>query len=416
MRSAIATTFELDDAREAAQELADSIQARLKLEEHSAGILLCDADADGAVISSELNRLLGIPVAGMTSLATFSPEGYHEGAVVLTVLTASDVQFTLVASAPFDDSYEEEMAQAYRRALPAAATGPTSSATSSATSGPTHSTTSDTAERPALIFAFCPNGETFSGDKYANTLSALAHDAPVIGGICSDDYDYERARVFLNGEEYTDSIVLVCLWGNVRPTFSIRHVTSQFAERIRRVVEAHDNIVYRVGDETFVEYLESFGLRTDVPDPLVAFTSYPMMLTQEDEDETPLMRHIAGLNQETGAGTFIADVPVGALANICLINREDIKVSARESMESLLAKMAEQPDYEYSAVFCISCCGRSMILGADPGAEGVILAEHLPEGLALTGAYCLGELCPTRFVDGIAKNRFHNCSITFCAL
>jgi hypothetical protein len=404
MKSAIATTFELDDARASAQELANTIGAQLELEEHSVGILLCDADADGAAISSELNRLLGIPVAGMTSLATFSTEGYHEGAIVLTVLTASDARFTLVASEPFDDSYEDEMADAYRRALPADAAGATSDATS------------DAAERPALIFAFCPTGEPFSGDKYANTLSALAHDAPVIGGVCSDDYDYERARVFLNGEEYTDSIVLVCLWGEARPTFSIRHVTSQFAERIRRVVEARDNIVYRVGDETFVEYLESFGLRTDVPDPLMAFTSYPMMLTQEDEDETPLMRHIAGLDQETGAGTFIADVPVGALANICLINRDDIKVSARESMESLLTKMAEQPDYRYSTIFCISCCGRSVILGADSGAEGVILAEHLPEGLVLTGAYCLGELCPTRYADGIAKNRFHNCSITFCAL
>ncbi|MDR2587018.1 MAG: FIST C-terminal domain-containing protein [Coriobacteriales bacterium] len=398
MRSAVATTFELDDARVSAQELVDSIQDQLEFKEHSAGILLCDADADGAAISSELNRLLGIPIAGMTSLATFSTEGYHDGAVTLTVFTADDVRFTLVASAPFDDSYEEEMADAYRRALPTAAP--------------------DVAldERPALIFAFCPSSEPFSGDKYANTLGALAHDAPVIGGICSDYYEYKHARVFLNGEEYTDSIVLVCLWGEVRPTFSIRHVTSKFAERIRRVVEARDNIVYRVGDETFVEYLEGFGLRTDVSDPLMAFTSYPMMLTQEAGDETPLMRHIAALDLETGAGTFIADVPVGALANICLISRDDIKVSARESMESLLTKMAEQHDYEYSTVFCVSCGGRSVILGADSGAEGDILAEQLPEGLVLAGAYCMGELCPTRYVDGVARNRFHNCSITFCAL
>ncbi|MDR1083000.1 MAG: FIST C-terminal domain-containing protein, partial [Coriobacteriales bacterium] len=269
---------------------------------------------------------------------------------------------------------------------------------------------------PALIFAFCPNGEPFSGDKYANTLSALAGNAPVIGGVCSDDYDYERARVFLSGAEYKDSIVLICLWGEVRPTFSIRHVTSRFAERIRRVVNAKDNVVYQVGDETFVEYLEGFGLRTDVPDPLVAFTSYPMMLTREGEDETPLMRHIAALDLESGAGTFIADVPTGALANICLINRDDIKVSARESMDALLEKMKEQPDYEYSTVFCISCCGRAVILGSDSDAEGSILVETLPANMALAGSYCLGELCPTRYVDGVATNRFHNCSITFCAL
>jgi hypothetical protein len=395
MRSAVATTFELDDAAEAAWALADSIGKQLDLQKNSVGILLCDADADGRGISAELNRLLGIPVAGMTSLATFSTAGYHEGAVVLTVLTADDVRFTLAASEPFDSSYEDEMAAAYRQAI-------------SADAAPDAS--------PELIFAFCPNGEPFSGDKYANTLSALSKGAPLVGGVCSDDYDYERARVFLTGEEYKDSIVLVCLWGNVRPTFAIRHVTSQFAERIRRIVEAKDNVVHRVGDETFVEYLEGFGLRTDVSDPLVAFTSYPMMLTQEDEDETPLMRHIAGLDLETGAGTFIADVPTGALANICLIDRDDLKVSARESMSALLESMDGQPDYEYCAVFCVSCCGRAVILASESDAEAALVSDLLPERMTLAGAYCLGELCPTRYVGGVATNRFHNCSITFCAL
>jgi hypothetical protein len=44
------------------------------------------------------------------------------------------------------------------------------------------------------------------------------------------------------------------------------------------------------------------------------------------------------------------------------------------------------------------------------------VAELLPENMTLAGAYCLGELCPTRYVDGEATNRFHNCSITFCTL
>jgi hypothetical protein len=395
MRSAVAISFELDNADIAARELAGSIEAQLELQEDSVGILLCDADADGAAISAELDRLLGLSVVGMTSLATFSTEGYHEGAIVLTVLTANDVHFTLAASAPFGDAYEEKMVDAYRQTIPPDA-------------APN--------EHPALIFAFCPNGESFSGDTYANVLSAQAGNAPVIGGVCCDDYDYERARVFIRGEEYYNSLVLLCLWGNVRPTFALRHVTSRLAERIRRVTEAKDNVVYRVGDETFVEYLESFGLRTDVADPLMAFTSYPMMLTREGEDEAPLMRHIAGLDHETGAGTFIADVPVGTLANICLINRDDLKVSARESMNILLEKVAEQNGYDYSLVFCVSCCGRAVILGTEPDAEAAILTELLPKNMALCGVYCLGELSPTRYVDAVATNRFHNCSITFCAM
>jgi len=119
----------------------------------------------------------------------------------------------------------------------------------------------------------------------------------------------------------------------------------------------------------------------------------------------------------TGAGTFVGDVPTGTLANICLVNRNDLKVSARESMEALVRLMGEhaRDGYEYSTVLCISCCGRAIILGSDSDAEGEAISELLPAGLSLTGAYCLGEICPSRYVDGEAVNRFHNCSITFCA-
>jgi hypothetical protein len=211
-------------------------------------------------------------------------------------------------------------------------------------------------------------------------------------------------------------MALISIRGAVKPAFALRHVTSRFAERIRRIVEADGNIVYRVGDETMIEYLAGFGLKTDVDDPLLAFNSYPMMLTREDGDETPLMRHISGLNHADGSGSFFGDVPTGAMANICLINKEDVRAACRESMSALLAEAGKRSDYAYSTVFCISCCGRAMILGADANAEGQILSEMLLPGLKLMGAYCLGEICPTRHSDGEAVNRFHNCSITLCIL
>jgi hypothetical protein len=411
MKSTTVTTYELDDPAAAVEELIEAVRARLCLQEISSeknapeeggsaksglGILLCDADADGAALSAGLHEGLGIPIAGFTSLATFDPEGYHEGAIVLTVLTASDVTFTATVSEPLTSDYRQRMQDAYHAAIPP-------------------NTPPD--EHPALILCFAPNGESFSGDKYPEVLSEVAGGAPIIGGVCSDDYDYSRARVFLSGEEYPDSLVLVSLWGNVRPVFSIRHVTSQFAERIRRVSRSHDNIVEQVGDEDFITYLESFGLNTQVDDPLMAFIAYPLMLTREDEDEVPLMRHVLDLDHTSGRGIMVGDVPEDTLANVCLIKPSDLENSARESMTDLIERIAltAPADYEYSTVLCISCCGRSVILGNHPDNEGKVLEEMLPEGLTLTGAYCLGEICPTRYVKGVATNRFHNCSFTFCA-
>ncbi|MDR3176100.1 MAG: FIST C-terminal domain-containing protein [Desulfovibrio sp.] len=395
MNSAVAYTSELDDALEAAAQLAAQIREKLELQKHSAGILLCDADMDGAAVSAELSKLLGSEILGMTTLATLDADGHHEAAAVLTVLTADDCIFSasVSASLPGEDA-RAAIIEAYRAGVPAeAAPG----------------------QRPGLLMAFCPYGLPFSGDLYPAALSAAAGDAPVIGGVASDDYDYERARVFLSGRSYKDAMVLLGLWGAVSPVFSIRHVTSRFAERIRRITEAEGNIVRRVGDETFVQYLEGFGLNTDVSDPLLAFTCYPMMLISDSGDEeTPLMRHICGLNREDGSGAFFGDVPVGALANICLINKDDLVRACRESMGSLLEAAAARPEYTPSTILCISCCGRAVILGANAGAEGKALSEMLPPGISLAGAYCLGEICPTFYKDGKALNRFHNCSITFC--
>jgi len=57
-----------------------------------------------------------------------------------------------------------------------------------------------------------------------------------------------------------------------------------------------------------------------------------------------------------------------------------------------------------------------MILGTEGDAEGDVLASMLPQGMALAGSYCLGEICPTFYADGKGVNRFHNCSITLCML
>ncbi|MDR0826585.1 MAG: FIST C-terminal domain-containing protein [Desulfovibrio sp.] len=395
MKSAVATTYELDDAPETARQLASGIRDKLRLQKYGVGLLLCDADTDGAVVTLELKKLLGIEILGMTTLAALDGNGRQEAAAVLTVLTADDCIFSPALSASLTGTDPDAIiGAAYRASIPAGTS----------------------ADRQAgLILVFCPYGMSFSGDAYPAALSRVADNVPIIGGVASDDYDCERARVFFSGQEHKDAMVLLSLWGKARPVFSIRHVTSRFTERIGRITDAQGNIVRKVGDESFVSYLESFGLKTDVPDPLLAFTCFPMMLTTGEGDEgTPLMRHISGLNLAEGSGSFFGDVPVGALANICLIKKEDIVAACRESMQSLFAEAARHPDYVFSTILCFSCCGRAMILGVAAGAEGEILSKLLQPGLSLAGAYCLGEICPTGYKDGRALNRFHNCSITLC--
>ena len=362
------------------------------------GLLFCSADADGAALSAALHSQLKIPIAGMTSQSLLTRSGRQEKSAILTIISSDDCSFGVGVSAPLDAD-----GGAHHRANIAAAY--TASARMAA-------------ESPKLMFAFCPANMPFSGDKYSQILTELSGAAPVIGGVASDEYDFTHCKTFLSGQAYQNALVLVSLFGDIRPVFSMQHVTSRFAPRLRRITDARDNVVHRVGDETFTEYLASFGLDAASRNPLVDLVSHPMMLTTEGTGEASVMRHIAALDPANGTGTFLGDVLPGTLANICRLDSQDVKDSCRDSAQALLQKIenAHQENYTYSLVFCVSCCGRATILGEEIDEEGATLSALVPAQLSLSGIYCLGELGPARYYNGNAANKFHNCSITLCAI
>lgn len=392
MKSAIAITTELDIVTEAVDELCASISEKLPDLRDGVGLLFCDADLDGASVTGELKKRLGIEVAGMTTLAALAPQGRQDLSAVLLVLSTDGHSVTVSASGALDKGdYADQIRNSFREVAPGDG-------------------------QKGLVFILGAYGLPFPGDTYASLLAEVAPGVPLMGGIASDDYDYDRARVFLSGQEYKTSMVCVGLAGNISPLFAIHHTTSRFAERIRRVTRSEGNVVYEVGDENFIEYLKGFGLNVDVDDPLLAFTSYPMMFTRGQGGGTAVMRHIAALNRDNGSGIFLGNVPQGALANICLINKDNLADSCRTSLQSLLHTASQHPEHEYSTIICMSCCGRATIFGPDGQMEGQIINELLPTDVNLAGAYCLGEFCPSEVGQHGVTNDFHNCSITFCML
>ncbi|MDR1292498.1 MAG: hypothetical protein LBJ91_03770, partial [Clostridiales Family XIII bacterium] len=272
MKSAVSVSFELDDVNQSADQLEHGIREKLDVAAASLGILYCDADVDGAALTGALSERFGCDVVGMTTLAALGPGGMNELSAVFTLLTADDVTFAAEATQSLEaDTAPALIGDAYKRI-------------------------GERIGKPKLLLIFAPSGMPFAGDVYPDAIAKAAPGVPLLGGVASDDYDFQRARVFISGRELRDAAVFAGLAGGVAPRFFLEHVTSRFAERSLPVTESDGVTVYRVGDESFIKYIEGFGLRTDVSDAIVAFNSYPMMLTREGSDETPLMRHISGLD------------------------------------------------------------------------------------------------------------------------
>ncbi|MCL2708266.1 MAG: hypothetical protein FWF03_04020, partial [Defluviitaleaceae bacterium] len=161
MKSVTSFTTELDNAVKAAGQLAASVGERIVLSKNAIGILLCDADMDGAAVTEELHKLLGIDIAGMTTLGTLDKDGYHEAAAVFTVLTADDCVFYAAASESLAESNFKQRITASAKSV----------------------TPEKHGSMNGLFFAFCPNGMPFSGDTYPDMLSKATGGVPVIGGV-----------------------------------------------------------------------------------------------------------------------------------------------------------------------------------------------------------------------------------------
>ncbi|MDR2528695.1 MAG: FIST C-terminal domain-containing protein [Synergistaceae bacterium] len=397
MKSTLAVSYELDNVRKAANELAS--QVRLPLAGNSCGLLFFDVATDAGALAAALEKKLSIPVVGCSTLATLdSKKGFQNFNVSLVVMTGDDVRFACALSGPAGDAVERLGAAYGEAAL-------------------------KLEDPPKLILAFFPNDTAFLLDDCADALSELSGDAPVFGGIPGYCVDSGESRVVLSGRTYSDRALLILLGGALRPAFSVKNVLKSLGEHKRPVTSAKDNVVYKVGDVSFVDHMRQSGIAVDkIAASLgsLPFLPTPLLLeTRQDENDDgfPLVRTLCALNLEEGSGTSIGRIPQGADLSIVSLNSRDVELSCRLALRDLAqqVQVGESEGYVYSTSLAVSCQGRYMLLAGDRELEGRCVVELVPAGLNFSGFYGYGELCPTSVSGGRAMNRAHNLSVVFCA-
>ena len=399
MKSALAVSYELDNTEKAANELA--AQVSLSLASHSCGLLFFDVAADCGALAAALEKKLSIPVAGCSTIATLdNTKGFRDFNVSLMVMTGDDVRFACALSEPAGaGSTAERLGAAYSEAV------------------------SKLGEAPKLILVFSPNDADMVLDDCAEALDELSGGVPVFGGVPGFCMSSEESRVVFGGKAYSDRTLLVLLGGGIRPTFSVKNVLKSLAEHKRPVTSAKGNVVYKVGDVSFVDHMRQSGIAVDKiaasPDSLPFLPILLLLETPQDEnnDGFPLVRTLCALNLEEGFGASIGRIPQGADLSFVSLNSQDVELSCRLTLQDLAEQIraGESEGYVYSTAFAISCQGRYILLAGDRDLEGRCLTELSLPSLNLFGFYGYGELCPTSARSGKNLNRAHNLSIVLCA-
>ena len=401
MRSIVAVTNEMDDAEKAVADLLRQIEEKGPLNKNSLGMFFCDVEADHEKFAAMLQERLPFDVFGCTTIATFDTKnGAQIMSVVLVILTADDAEFSSALTGVLTaDNLRAEMEAAYKKA-------------SSGLEGPNK-----------LIFIAPPFTTLFPPDDYIDILSELSGDTPVFGGLPSSSVPNEPILMYAGGRSYGDRAAIVLVGGNVRPVFSVQNVLSKYSEQKATVTKSDKNVIYRVNDMPFTEYLKSAGMEVDeliAQNDRTVFASTPLKvnLSKNDyHDGIPVVRTFRSLSSKDGSGVMSGAIPEKSTVSLVTMKRQDIQDSCRMAIEEIREKIAaEGGDYVYGTLLCVSCGARYIVMADDNEIEGCTLVENLPENLNLAGFYAYGEICPTVFRDGKAVNRLHNESIVMCAL
>jgi len=400
MKSAVATTREIDNIEAAAKELAGKIREKLTFARNSVGIVYCDADVEVEKLGALLHADFGFNIAGLTTTATVERnDGYNDMGIILSVITADDVEFSLGCTGDLsNETFASTIKDSYAKAR------------------------AGVSEAPGLILAFAPYIADLTSENYVELLDEASGGAPVFGGVATDHYDLQHQKTFLNGQAFAKGLVFILLSGNVKPVFAMNHHFGKKVEKKGIITKSNANIVQMVGDETFKDFVSSI---VPVPDEeLVIFhfqsTPFIMELPDYETDEQPVVRALVTVDHETGAGSFLSKMPEGSTIYLNEFQRNALSESCKEALSNTLKGMDENKGYEYSMLFVNTCNARHLIMADAKDLESNILSEYLsklPADFNAIGFYGFGEICPTgKRADGTAKNRFHNISFAVCAI
>ena len=402
MRSIVAVTNEIDDVQAAVAELQDQIMAQGGAGKNSCGIVYCDVEMPHEDFMRAIKEKLPFEVIGCTTIASFDTNnGATILSAVLILLTGDDVKFGVSLTGPLtSENLRKELETACKAAEDVLG------------------------EHGKLMFLMPPYENTVPLDEYVNILSEFSGNLPIFGGLPSSSVADGEIFMYADGRVFGDRAAILLIGGDVRPVFSVQNFLSELSEQKYIVTSAEKNIVRKVGDMTFVDFLKHLGLPADdliAHGDMTVYASTPLkvyMSMKDERDKIPIARTIKELNPEDGSGVLFGEISEKSAVTIVTMKRKDIVNSCKAAMAEITEKInaASGDDYKYSTLFCVSCGGRYLVMGDDKDTEGDVITKQLPQGISLSGFYAYGEICPTLIENGKALNRVHNESIVMCAM
>lgn len=395
IKSTVMYTEEIDDLETAAEELF-SQTSDFERRKNTIAIIYMDVDTEYPELYELLREKWDFPIVASTAVGMLNNRtGYSRSGISVMLLTSDDCRFAAGITEKLSaENYAEEIKKTYE-ALEKSLSG----------------------EEVKLVLTFGGKAPEMAVDGIVDSIDALGNHVKVYGAMASDAFTFRNYRVACNEKIEMAAQVLILITGNIEP--KILGVTSLSGKTnfSYEVTKSKGNLVFGLGNGTFIEALEKEGLSSDKDKEVVGaeYMQTPFITKTEKPGgfAVEALRCLTMLDHDSGSGMFLGGIAEGSSLGVGLVNKECAQKTVKEAFDEILDWMKEDGK-ECSTILCFSCVARLMVLGNNGAIEAESFQGRLPEDVSLMGFYSYGEICPVG--DEEWYNVFHNYTFTILCI
>ncbi len=374
---AIVSHSEDPETKFAIQEIIDQCSRKLNGQEPKGGLLFCGINFDHQYIIKSINdRWPDLELIGCTTDGEISSElGFQEDSITLLLLGGNKIHF----SSGLGKEVSKDINSASKNAVIEAL--------------------SKTDQKPAICFML-PQGLVVNSERILrNVKHELGSKIPVFGATAADQWKFTGTLQFYKDKVVTDTVPVLILSGPLKYSYAVESGWKPIGHH-GIVTKSDGNILIEVDGKPAINFYKSLLGDKGVPSP-----EYPMAI-MDDNNEIIYLRATPGsdVNKDTGAITFIAEIPEGSKIQIAVATRDDILTACRNAVLNSKQNYPEGKDPQLAILF--SCAGRKFLLGSHTKEEVEIVKSELKENLPIIGFYGYGEIGPQNSIE--TNSKFHN--------
>ncbi len=341
-----------------------------------AGILFSAVDLEHDQILEGIDDAWpGIELIGCTTDGEISSElGFREDSITLVLFGSDTIEFA--AGLGRDVSKD----------IPAACRGAVEMARAKS-------------DLPTAICITLPESMTTSAQRIVETLGQnLDANVPVIGATAADSFRLEATHQFCGREMCSDAVPVLLLSGPLVYSVAVESGWEPVGEP-GLVTRSEGTALHEIDGRPALDFYRRFLGETAAPTP-----ECPLAILDE-QGEVECLRATGGVvDADTGAITYLAEVPEGTMVQITVADRGAILAGCTASIEKAFADYphGKTPD----AALFFSCAARKLLLGTRTTEEFAIIESVIGKDIPVCGFYGYGEIGPRDTNDETSK--FHN--------